>query len=135
MIEAKRYKAVAVAGTFQYGQSAKGNDQIAVDLRLDNGTTVTTFLSFSDGARPYSEDRLVALGWGGPGTPLDEAELNNEVDVDVAYEKYEGKDQMRVEIVRAGGRVKMKSALDETQKKAFIERISGVRAGAPKLDF
>ncbi len=134
-IQAGRYKAHAVSGSMQFGMSAKGNEQISVDLLLPTGEMVTTFLSFSDAARPYSEDRLVALGWAGIGHELDEAELNREVDVDVSYQDYQGKQQMRVDIVPGGGRVKMKTTLDEAQKKAFLQRLTGISKSAPKLDF
>ena len=135
MIEAKRYKAHMVPGSMQFGQSAKGNDQIAIDLTLDNGQTVTAFLNFSDAAKPYSEERLVALGWAGVGHPLDEAELTREVEVDIAYREYQGKQQMDVNIVTSGGRVKLKATMDDAQKRAFMERLTGVKADQPKLDF
>lgn len=135
MIEAKRYKAHAVPGSMQFGQSSKGNDQIAIDLLLSSGQTVTAFLSFSEAARPYSEDRLVALGWAGVGNALDEAELTREVEVDISYRDYQGKQQMAVDIVTGGGRVKMKTTLDDAQKKAFLQRLTGVQTDAPKLDF
>jgi hypothetical protein len=119
----------------QFGQSTKGNDQIAIDLLLATGETVTAFLNFSDAARPYSEERLVALGWAGLGHPLDEAELTREVDVDIKYEEYQGKQQMRVDIVGNGGRVKLKTTMDDAQKSAFLARLTGVKPGAAKLDF
>ena len=137
-IEAKRYKAHAVPGSMQFGQSSKGNDQIAIDLLLDAGQTVTAFLNFSEAARPYSEERLQALGWAGPGNELDEAELTREVDVDISYRDYQGKQQMDVNIVGAGGRVKLKSTMDASQKSAFLARLTGISMAAPKapkLDF
>ncbi len=135
-IEAKRYKAQAVPGSMQFGQSSKGNDQIAIDLLLaPGGQTVTAFLNFSEAAKPYSEERLVALGWAGVGHELDEAELNREVEVDISYRDYQGKQQMDVNIVTSGGRVKLKTTLDDSQKKAFLQRLTGVTVGAPKLDF
>lgn len=135
MIEAKRYKAHAVPGSMQFGQSSKGNDQIAIDLLLEISQTVTAFLNFSEAAKPYSEERLVALGWAGVGTPLDEAELTREVEVDISYRDYQGKQQMVVDIITSGGRVKMKTTLDDAQKKAFLQRLTGVSVDAPKLDF
>ncbi len=134
-IAAKRYKAHAVPGSMQFGQSSKGNDQIAIDLLLDSGETVTAFLNFSEAARPYSEERLVALGWAGAGHPLDEAELHKEVEVDIGYRDYQGKQQMDVNIVGSGGRVKLKSTMDDGQKNAFLERLTGIKKDAPKLDF
>ncbi len=135
-IEAGRYKAKPIAGSFQYGLSKNQNEQIAVDLLLSGGQTVTAFMNFSEAARPYSEERLVALGWGGPGTAIDEALLINEVDVDISYRMYEGKEQVDVNIVTGGGKVKMKTTMEDAAKKAFLARLSGVAAApAAKLDF
>jgi len=131
-IEAKRYKAQAVQGSFQYGLSSKGNEQIAIDLLLDSGHTVTTFLNFSEASKPFSEDRLVALGWEGSGTPLEEARLCNEVEAVISYREYNGKEQMSVDILTGSGRAKLKQTMDEAQKKAFLARLTGVAPVAGK---
>ncbi len=135
-IEAGRYTATPVAGTWQYGLSKNNNEQMGVDLLLSTGHTVTTFLNFSENARPYSEERLVVLGWAGPGNAIDESKLTNQVDVEIAYKMWEGKEQMEASIVTNGGRAKMKNVMPEDAKKSFLARLSGVAAApAAKLDF
>ena len=126
-----RYKAKYIPGSMQMGMSRGGHEQVAVDLQTTQGV-VTCFLMFSAAAKPYSESKLIALGWGGPGTPLDDASLDKEVDVDVSHEVYEGQSKMRVDIVGSGGRAKMKTEMDPAQKASFLQRLTGVAPGAAK---
>ncbi len=137
MIEAKRYTAKYIPGTMQMGVTKNGNDQIAIDLQLTGSAVVTAFLNFSEAARPYSEDRLKKLGWPGHGHDLDDTDLVNEVEVDISYRDFDGKQQMDVNIVTDGGRVKLKSTMDDAQRKSFLKRLTGVdqSAAPPKLDF
>ncbi len=136
-IPAARYDADYIPGSLQFGLSKAGNEQISVDLKLENGMVVTAFLSFSEAAKPYSEERLRALGWGGAGSALDDTTLTQRVKVDISYRLWEGKEQMDVNIVTGGGRVKMKSEMDAAQKSAFLRRLCGdVNSGKkPALDF
>src|SRR5208337_1473042 len=106
-MRAGRFKARGIAGSQQYGEAGANKTlQIAVDLNIpDLGRSVTTFLYFSTAAKPYSIERLRALGWKGN----DIRDLSgidaNEVDVEVRSEPYEGKQQWRVEILTGPGRV------------------------------
>lgn len=131
------YKGHYVPGSIQFGKSSKGNEQISVDLDLGEGRVVSTFLSFSEAARPYSEERLMALGWKGKGNPLDESALTNDVDVRIAHRVFEGKEQLDVQIQTGSGRVKMKEPLNEGERAAFLARLTGTapNAGTSKVPF
>jgi len=130
-IQAGTYRARAVAGSEQYGQTSKGNDQIVIDLELiDIGERVSTFLVFSDAAAKYSLERLRALGW----SSNDLSDLSgidaNEVDVEVKYEEYQGEQKMKVQI-RTGNGVKLKDQLDDKAKKAFAAKYKSLAATTP----
>lgn len=120
-IEPGIYRGKAVAGSEQYGQTSNGNDQIVLDLQLDTGDTVSTFLVFSDKAAQWSIKRLRALGWEGDNlgdlTGID----RSEVDIEVKYEEYKGELKMKVQIV-AGGTVTLENQFDAKEKKAFAAK-------------
>lgn len=65
--------------------------------------TVQTFLPLTQRAIPFSIERLRALGWKGTDirdlAGIDQAD----VDVDVAYEDFQGEEQLRVEILTGAG--------------------------------
>ncbi len=130
-----RFKATPIPGTLQFGTSPGGHEQIGIDLKLENGVTCTAFLIFSEGAKPYSMERLQKLGWPGEGHPLNESDLTKEVEVDISYRQYNGEEKLDVSIVTDGGRVKMQSTMDDAQKQGFLTRLTGVAPNAAKLDF
>ena len=123
----------------EFGTSSNGNEQIVIDLDVE-GDVYSTILSFSDKARPYSEERLVALGWKGKGHPLDKTGLTNEVQVELKEEQYkdqtsgEMKTVTRCQILTNGGRIVMKDVMNSVQRANFLERLTGVKVarGAAK---
>lgn len=132
-IAAGTYRARAIAGSEQYGQTTSGNDQIVIDLDLlDIGEKVSTFLVFSDKAAQYSIDRLRVAGWTGD----DLANLvglgDVECEVEVKYEMYNGDEKMKVQIRTGGGAVKLKDVLDEKGKKAFAAKYKAYAVTAKK---
>lgn len=92
-----KYKARAVAGSAVYGTTSAGHDQLTIEMNIPSlGRNVFTYLYFSEKAKPYALARLKALGWdGGPGM---ETIDKNEVDLQIKYEMWEGKQRMRCEI-------------------------------------
>lgn len=131
---AGRHKARGVADSAQKGHTKNGIEQVAVDLELlELGRMVTTFLFFSDAAAPYAIERLYALGWDGSDDPSFPGIDRNEVEVDIKYELYEGKEQMKVDIVTGGGRVVLQNKMTDQQERGFMSRIAklGKQAGGP----
>lgn len=123
-IAAGKYKAKRIPEMeLQFGKTSGGHEQIAIAMRLSTGHDVTVFLIFSEASKPYSEERLKALGWPGPGNDL--GPLDHEVDVDVSYQEYKGEQKMKVDILTNGGRVKLKETMDEAQKRNFLSRLTG----------
>lgn len=130
------YKGRAIKGSEQYGVSKNGNDQIVIDLDLGELGQASTFLNFSDAAAPYAIERLRACGWKGDDvTDLTGIDAN-EIDVQVKYETYQGKEQMKVEIATGGGKVKLENQMDDRSKRAFGARmkqfLKGNGAATPK---
>lgn len=131
-IEAGTYRGRGIAGSEQYGKTSNGNDQIVIDLELESGERVSTFLVFSDKAAKYSMDRLRALGWKGNDltdlTGIDQ----NEVAVEVKYEEYQGEEKMKVQI-RTGSGVVLKETLDANAKKAFGAKYKALAVRTPAV--
>ena len=118
-IEAGTYRAVAVKGSEQYGQTTNGNDQIVITMDLpDIGEQVSVFLVFSDKAAPHSMKRLRLAGWQGDDLANLDGLGSRECEVVVKYEDWQGQQKMKVEIL-AGGTVTLANVLDDKGKKAF----------------
>lgn len=128
-IEAGQYKGRAIAGSEQYGKTTNGNDQIVLELDLGGGTSVSTFLYFTDAAAQYAIKRLRACGWTGDDLSNLVGIDANEVDVSVKYEEYNGEQKMKVDII-TGGTVTLDKPLDDKEKRAFAARFKGLAAAS-----
>lgn len=131
-IKAGRYKARGVAGSEDFGKSSNGNDQVTITLALEDGQRVTVYLSFTEKAKPYSMERLYALGWQ-PGSDESLPGIDrNEVDVDITYEMYNGKESMKVNIVTTGGGISEENRFAPKEKKSFLQSLN--REAAPAFN-
>jgi hypothetical protein len=118
----------------QYGESSGGNPEMILDLELkldDKGSTrrVSTPLYFSATAAQYSFDRLKACGWQGADLSNLDGVGDNEVDVEVKHEVYEGDGELKtkVQIVTGGGRFSTAKPVDS---KSFAAKVAAI-TGAP----
>lgn len=128
-IEAGTYKGRGIEGSVQHGTSKKGTEQVALDLNVPAlGRSVTTFLYFSDDAMPYALERLRALGWEGGDDPKFPGIAKNEVDIQIRYEMFDGKEQMKVDIWTGGGRPVLKAPMSAQEQRGFMGRLSKVNA-------
>jgi hypothetical protein len=113
----------------QFGETTNGHPQLAIVMRMlaENQTQdATTFLIFSPESAPYSFDRLRALGWEGNDLTNLKGIDKNEVDVRVWTDDYQGKPQVKCEII-GGGRVTLAKPLS---KEAFAAKVAAL-TGAP----
>ena len=126
------YKGRGVAGSEQYATNPNnGNDQIAIDVEIPSlNRAFTTFLYFSDAAAPYAIDRLRACGWQGDDLSNLAGIDANEVDVQIKYEVFDGKERMKIDIATGGGRVKLENVMTPQQRKAFAARMKPALKGA-----
>lgn len=129
-IEAGTYRAQAVPGSEQYGNSTNGTDQIVIDFELiDIGEKVSVFLFFSEKAAPHSMKRLRVAGFTGDNL-ADLVGLGScECEVKVFYEDYNGEQKMKTEIV-AGGTVVLANKLDDKGRKAFGAKFKSLAAAS-----
>ena len=130
-IPAGVFRATALPESLQEGLTKTGTEQIVLKLYLEDlGETVTTFLYFSEKAAQYSVPKLKATGWDGS------ANYNGvgskECEVEIKYEMYDGKEQMRVDIKDGGGGITLDRPLQGTQKDAFRAKLAAMaKASAP----
>lgn len=141
-----RFKAKAILSSVQWGEADNdaGTLQISVDMFIKElDRSATTFLYMSPSAKPYSIDRLRTLGWKGK-TDDDLADMtgieDNEVDVEITSEQYQGKTQFRLQILTGPGNVKMAKPLDPKSFVARVKALSGTSGGGgsaekPKAPF
>ena len=130
------FKGRAVKGTEQYGETKNSYPQIALPMRMDigdgNSQDAVTFLIFSPDSAPYSFERLRALGWKGNDLSQELVGIDaNEVDVNVRADQYEGKAQIKCDIVAGGGTVKLDKPISRDAFAAKVKAISGVQTGVP----
>lgn len=125
------YRGRAVPGSEQYGTTTNGNDQIVIDLSLETGEKVSTFLVFSDKSAPFSIERLRALGWKGNDLSNLEGVGDNDADIEIKYEIYNGQEKMKVQVLTGGGGVVLKDKLDDKGKKAFAAKYAALAKAAP----
>ena len=131
-IVAGKYRAVAVAGSEQYGQTKSGNDQIVITMDLpDLGEQVSVFLYFSDAAAPHSIKRLRRAGWSGDDLSNLVGLGSTECEVEIKYEEYQGQQKMKAEIA-SGGTITLETQLDDKAKKAFGAKFRDLAKATPK---
>jgi hypothetical protein len=128
------YRGRAVADGVQYGFTKSGAEQIVIEIEIPAiRRSFSTFLFFSDAAAPFAIERLRACGWTGDDLGNLSGIDRNEIDVQLKYETFEGKERLKCEIATGGGRVKLDNVMDDKQKRAFAARMKGLLKGdAPK---
>ena len=128
MIDAGTYRARAVKGSEEYGETSSGDAKMAIKLELlDIGETVTTYLYFSTKARPYAEARLVEMGW--DGTDSMDGLGSRECTARITHEEYpagSGTMKMKVDVVTQGqGGISEADKMSDRKKKAFLAKLAG----------
>lgn len=140
MITAGNYEGQAVKGKVQFGEAAGGGLQLAIDMELFDAQSkslgeMTTFLYFTEGAAPYSYDRLRLLGWKGKGADdidkLDDIFTNRvpcRVTAPEPYMDAAGIKKMgtaKLEIMAGAGTVTISKPLDVNTFKARLRALGG----------
>jgi hypothetical protein len=135
------FKAKAVFDSIQYGETTNGHPQIAVNMRMDaEGTPqdAGTFLIFSPESAPYSFARLRSLGWEGTDLTNLKGIDKNTVYVRVWQDSYDGKPQIKCEIL-SGGSLTLAKPLSKEAFAAKVAALTGApvggQGGAAKVPF
>lgn len=113
------------------GLTSKGNEQIAVTFELVDppGERVTWYGFFTEKTTDRTIQSLRYCGWTGNDLSVfvDGQELppgvDQEVDLVVEHNEYEGKVTARVAWVNSGGGMGLRNALSQDQAKSFAERM------------
>ncbi len=126
-IQAGRYIGRA-AGVPQMGESKNGSPQIGVMIELLDEEervfdTVNFYGSLTGGATPITLRMLRDLGWTGDSLEDWTGLGTVKADVDIAYETWEGKDRMKVQIRAAG--VRMANPMDDRRRAALNAQLKG----------
>ena len=117
----------ARAKTWALGESSKGTEQIEVsfELQTEAGGFIKWYGYFSEKAAARTIESLRIMGWAGTDlndlTGLD----NNEVEIVVASEVYDGKIKQKVQWVNKPGGVGLERQLSPEKAKAFAARMKG----------
>lgn len=125
VVPGKVYKAHGVEGSARGGRAKEGGRQIAVDLILHelNEMRVTTIMSFEGGAKPYTLQRLEALGWDSTNASSFAGVGKNEVDVVAKTEEFNGVERIKFEI-RTGGSFSFRDELNDDEMKSMAEEMA-----------
>ena len=131
-IEPKIYKGRGVKETVQHGRNENtGTDQTVVELFIPElERSVSTILYWSEKAAPFAIERLRALGWDNDDPTNMSGIDQNEVDVRIFYETYEGTERMKAEIVTGGGRIVIQE-FGDADKRAFKARVQAMMGKKP----
>jgi hypothetical protein len=130
------YRSRGVQGSQQYGESKSGHPELLLLVNLlDLNRQVTTVLFFSPDAAKYSIQRLRALG-------CESQDLSNLVGLDakevltqIAYEMFEGKMQMKAQILSGSGQFSTAKPLDPKVWAARVAQIlNGSNVKAPAIE-
>lgn len=132
-----RYLARALPMSMQFGRSAQGNEQVAVELEILDaderpcGDSITWTGAFaSPDSQEIALNGLEAMGWKGD-TVLDPDGLGDVVcEIGIVEEEYKGEKNLRVKWVGTPGaaRFRFKQSLDDGSKAALASKMAGLVA-------
>ena len=136
-IEAGLYVGKVISGEF--GENKDGTNveaviQMQLIDRADGGPslefplTCSIVLHFSEKAKPFSVEKLKAIGW--EGGDLEFARCSNEVTVAVRYEEWQGEQKMKCDILYGGGSIKARP-IDPAKKRAFAASLAASMGATP----
>jgi hypothetical protein len=130
VFKAKALKPGSDGAPHQYGRRENGNLELLVQLNITEiGLVRTTPLYFSKDAAPYSWERLRALGMKGDNIADLSGIDENEVDVEAKCESYEGKTQVKWQILTGGGTFKTSNPISPAEFAALLKAGTGTGTG------
>lgn len=117
-------------GEYEFGTSDNGNEQVGVSYRITQGEyagRVQTWYGFFN--TPENAQRTVkslrASGWKGDDVTNLTGITENDVNIVVEVEEFQGKTRNKVAWVNGAG-VAMKNVMNDQQKKALAARMKGL---------
>jgi hypothetical protein len=116
----------------QYGERENGNLELIVDVAIvfPEGTLVRSIPHYiNEKTYEFVIERLRAHGWKGDDISNLAGLGDNEVDVEVTVEEYQGKTRNKYNILTGGGRFTVQTPVDPKMFAAKMAAISGGKAG------
>jgi hypothetical protein len=114
------------------GRTGTGKEQLGVQFQLVDppGERLTWYGYFTDGTFDRTIESLRSCGWAGSDLAEFQGDVlpqgfDQEVELVVKHEEYNGKVSARIAFINSGGGLAMKEALDATQARAFAARMKG----------
>lgn len=139
LMQKGNHPSVVVLGSV-LSKSTKGNGQIVISFRNEDGDTIDAYLSLTDAAYPWTEKKLITLGWDPVEHDYNFSLLNTgnlsplagvETEITVKEEVFENKTNLKVDWIGPREQVQM----PEDESTAFVaelrQRLIASR-GAPK---
>jgi hypothetical protein len=126
VFKAKALKPGLNGAPHEFGRRENGNLELLVQLNITEiGLVRTTPLYFTPDAAPYSWERLRALGMKSENiadlTGID----TNEVDVEASCTSFEGKTQVKWQILTGGGTFKTSNPISPAEFAALLQAGTG----------
>lgn len=119
----------ARAKEWDFGVSSNGNEQIAILFVITQGEhagkTRTWYGSFSDAAIDRTLDSMRHCGWDGDSLATVDDLSNNEVEIVIEEEEYQGKVREKVKWVNKPASLKLQNQLTGTARDAFASKLRG----------
>lgn len=139
MIQPGKYTAVAVAEDVQWGKTKTDKVQVAIPFRIEEGQhaghTITWFGFFTEKARERTLESLRFCGWKGNDL-ANLGPLDQQVEIVVDEEEYDGKVRTKVQWVNrlGSGKVKLNETLDPNELRTFAAEMRGLAQGVAEVD-
>ncbi len=119
----------ARAKEWDFGVSSNGNEQVAILFEITQGEhagkTRTWFGSFSDAAIDRTLDSMRHCGWDGDSLANVENLQNNEVEIVIEEEEYQGKRREKIKWINKPAGLKLQHQLAGSARDAFAAKLRG----------
>lgn len=122
-----RYKARAL--DMQLGLTAANKEQVGVEFEITDpdhaGIRLTWYGYFTDKTAERTLQSLRFCGWKSDDLTDSTGISDNEVELVIEAEEYNGQKRPKIQWVNKLGGIGMKSPMNEAQRKAFAQRMKG----------
>lgn len=119
----------ARAKEWDFGVSGNGSEQVAILFEITQGEHAgkcrTWYGYFSDAAIDRTLDSMRHCGWDGDSLANVDNLANNEVEIVIEEEVYEGKSREKIKWVNKPAGLKLQNQLNGSAKDAFAARLRG----------
>lgn len=109
----------------QYGERDNGNLELILEMGINDVGVRSIALYINDKTLEFTVERLRALGWKGDDISNLDGIGDNEVDVEVSVEEYQGKQRNKYNIMTGAGRFSVQKPVDPKMFNAKFAALRG----------